>query len=131
MSFCIYSEKNNGYPYIEDMPEIPETSLKKPYYSYLYIIDNEKNNGYPAFREFNDMPITDMIKIYPYGFMICMKDINYGYPCIPEINNISAEKFSYLYFSKKNIGEMYYKNKCILYAYCNEKEVFGIKYVSN
>ena len=131
MSFCIYSERNNSYPYIEDMPEMPSLNLKKPYYSYLYIIDEEKNNGYPAFREFADIPSTDMKKIYPYGFMICMKDINYGYPCIPEINNISIEKFSSIYFGGKHINEIYYKNKCISYAYCNEKEVFAIKYISN
>ncbi|MDE6425823.1 MAG: hypothetical protein K2K89_06770 [Ruminococcus sp.] len=131
MNLYIDSERNGGYPYIEDLPEMPSLSLKKPYYDYLYIIDSEKNNGYPAFTEFNEIPSLTMKKIYPHGYMICMKDINNGYPCISELNNISVEKFSLLYFGGKHIGEIYCNGNFISYAYYNEKEVFSIKYVSS
>lgn len=130
MSFYIDSTKNNGYPYIQDIPEMPSSDMQKPYHRYFFILDKSRNNGYPAFRTFEDMPVTDMQKLYPHGFMLCMgESVNDGYPCIPEISNIHAEKFSLLYFGEKHIDDLYYRRKYISAAYCNGKRVFSVKYV--
>lgn len=130
MSFYIDASKNNGYPYIQDMPEMPSADMHKPYHRYFFILDKKRNNGYPSFRTFEDMPVTDMQKIYPHGFMICMGEgINDGYPCIPEISGVHYEKFSLLYFGEKHIDSLYYGRKYISSAYCNGKKVFSVRYV--
>lgn len=91
MSFYIDSTKNNGYPYIQDIPEMPSSDMQKPYHRYFFILDKNRNNGYPAFRTFEDMPVTNMLEPYPHGFMICMGEgVNDGYPCIPELNIVGA-----------------------------------------
>lgn len=129
MNFQIDSEINSGYPHIPDMPEIPDISLSKPYYKYIHILDNNRNNGYPTFEIFEDMPVTAMQKIYPHGLMMCMgADVNNGYPCIPEISSVRIKKFSTLYFGEKHITDMYYRQKPVSVAYCNEKEVFSVRY---
>lgn len=129
MSFYIDETRNNGYPYIRDIPEMPSVDMQKPYQRYFPVLDSNRNNGYPAFRNFEDMPSADMQKIYPRGFMICMGgNINDGYPCIPEINGIGIEKFSLLYFGEKHIDDLYYGRKHISTAYCNGKRVFSIRY---
>ncbi|MCM1508220.1 MAG: hypothetical protein NC177_13990 [Ruminococcus flavefaciens] len=132
MSFYIDTSKNNGYPYIEGLPEMPDSRLKKPYFRYFFIVDNKKNNGYPSFEQSDDMPAVSMRKIYPHGIMMCMGDsVNDGYPCIPEISNVGIKKYSSLYFGDSHISEIFYNDKYISTAYCNENEVFSIKYINN
>lgn len=129
MSFYIDMTKNSGYPCIDGMPEMPSTDMKKPYHRYFFVINENRNNGYPSFGEHFPMCDTAMKKSYPYGLMLCMgNDINDGYPCIPELNDVVPEKFSTLYFGESHVGEMYYGNIYISEAYCNEKEVFRIRY---
>ena len=96
-----------------------------------FCIDSEKNNGYPCIDGLPDMPSANMKKTYPYGYMLCTKNKNNGYPYIREINSVSLEKFSNLYFGEKNITEMYYNGNFISHAYCNDKEVFSIKYIKD
>lgn len=129
MSFYIDASKNSGYPYIEDMPEMPDLKLKKPYFKYCFILDDNKNNGYPSFEEFENMPDIAMKKIYPHGFMLCMGDsVNDGYPCIPEINNVGIKKSSMFYLGYIHINKIFYNNRYISLAYYNEHEIFSIKY---
>ncbi len=129
MSFYIDETRNNGYPYIKDIPEMPSADMKKPYHRYFFTLDKNKNNGYPSFEALGNMQGFVMQKPYPHGLMICMgDDVNDGYPCIPELNNIGLEKSSLIYFGEKHIEEMYYGHIYISEAYCNEKEVFRIRY---
>ncbi|MDE5558973.1 MAG: leucine-rich repeat domain-containing protein [Ruminococcus sp.] len=87
MSFYIDETKNNGYPYIQDIPEMPSVAMKNPYHRYFFILDKNKNNGYPTFEPFDEIPIATMTKPYPYGMMMCMgDDVNDGYPCILELD---------------------------------------------
>lgn len=131
MSFIIDSQINSGYPYIEGITELPDTIFVKPYFSYIFIVDDNKNNGYPAFESFEDIPTVIIQKLYLHGLMICMgNEVNNGYPCIPEINNVTVNTFSNLFFAGNHIIDMYYQQKHISLAYCNEKEVFSIKYIS-
>ncbi|MDE6781433.1 MAG: hypothetical protein K2J40_08250 [Ruminococcus sp.] len=130
MSFVIDSTVNNGYPHIPDMPELPSVQLKKPHYKDYYVVDEDRNNGYPTFGNLDSVPETAMQKIYPHGLMMCMgNDVNDGYPFIPEISGIIVREGYSLYFGSRLISEMYYGKKQIFSAYCNDNEVFGIKYV--
>ena len=53
MSFCIDASRNNGYPYIDGLPEMPSSRMKS-LYPYGYMVCNAgKNNGYPYIREIN------------------------------------------------------------------------------
>lgn len=132
MSFYIDGTKNGGYPYIQYIPEMPSADMKKPYHSYFFVSDENKNNGYPSFEGLDNMQETIMQKPYPHGFMVCAGDnVNDGYPCIQGLNSIGIEKFSLIYFGGINIPEMYYGNMYISEAYCNEKNVFSIKYTVN
>ena len=83
------SEKNEGYPSIEELVEIPSIILAKPYYTGISIQNNE-NNGYPHIKEMPENPDINMILPYPHGFMICESDINDGYPYIPQLYNLTG-----------------------------------------
>lgn len=131
MSFIIDSAVNNGYPHIPDMPEIPSVFPEKPYNLNMHFIYSDRNDGYPTFLFCEKPPSVLMQKAYPHGFMICMgDDVNNGYPCIPEINSLDIKKISELYFGEKHIDDIFYDNRQISAAYCNENEVFSIKYIT-
>ncbi|MDE5860842.1 MAG: hypothetical protein K2H28_01460 [Ruminococcus sp.] len=70
MSFCIDSEKNNGYPCIEGLPEMPSADMKKKYpYGYMVCTDG-KNNGYPYIRELNSISVEKFSVLYFGGKLI-------------------------------------------------------------
>lgn len=130
MSFIIDPAVNNGYPHIPDMPEIPSVFPEKPYSPYMHVIYSDRNGGYPTFASGEKLPSASMQKVYPHGVMVCMgNDVNDGYPCIPEISGLEINKISALYFGGKHISDIYYDNRHISAAYCNENEVFIIRYI--
>lgn len=87
--YFVISDKNEGYPSIEELAEIPDTIPIAPYYAGIYIKD-DKNNGYPHIKGLPDNSDTTMILPYPNGFMVCMAELNNGYPCIPQLYNIAG-----------------------------------------
>lgn len=95
----------------------------------FYILDS-RNNGYPCIYELQDIPDTDMKIPYPHGVFMCMGEYNDGYPFIPEINNVGLKTYSSLYFGENNVSELYFNGEYITKAYCNEQEVFSVKYTA-
>ncbi|MDE6035513.1 MAG: hypothetical protein K2G36_06345 [Ruminococcus sp.] len=64
MSFCIDSAKNNGYPFIEGLPEMPSSRMKLPYpYGYM-VCTADENDGYPYLREINRVSLEKFSDIY-------------------------------------------------------------------
>lgn len=88
--YFVISEKNNGYPNIEELSEIPSVVPTNPYYTGIFMQNDEKNNGYPYTKEMPENPDINMISPYPHGFMICESDINDGYPYIPQLYNLTG-----------------------------------------
>lgn len=83
--YFVISDKNEGYPSIEELAEIPSTIPIAPYYAGIYIKD-DKNNGYPHIKGLSGNSDTTMILPYPHGFMVCMGEkMNEGYPCILQL----------------------------------------------
>lgn len=87
--YFVTSEKNEGYPSVEELAEIPSIIPTKPYYTGISIQNNE-NNGYPHIKEMSEIPDTIMVSPYSNGFMLCINGVNDGYPCIPQLYNFSG-----------------------------------------
>lgn len=70
MSFCIDSGKNNGYPYIDGLPEMPSTYMRKKYpYGYMICADGQ-NNGYPYIPELNTITVERFSVLYFGGKLV-------------------------------------------------------------
>lgn len=129
MSFYMTDGRNGGYPCISELQDIPDTAMKKPYNSSYFMVGNDVNDGYPSLICMKDIPNTDMKIPYPHGVFMCMEEYNDGYPFIPEINNVGLQTYSSLYFGENNVSELYFNGEYITKAYCNEQEVFSVKYI--
>lgn len=64
---------NDGYPYLDDVPESPEIAMQKPYPLTLWRIDGTENDGYPFFLMLPEPapPVILPVKQRPY---ICIYD---------------------------------------------------------
>lgn len=130
MSLYILSGRNNGYPCVPELQDIPDTDMKKPYNSNCFISGDNINDGYPSLMCFKNIPQTDMKVPYPHGAFMCLgDDFNDGYPFIPEITNVRLRTYSSLYFGEKPVSELYFNGEYITKAYCNEQKVFNVKYI--
>ena len=87
--YFVTSGKNEGYPSVEELAEIPSIIFTKPYYTGISI-QNDENNGYPHIKEMPEIPDTIMVSPYSNGFMLCINGVNDGYPCIPQLYNFSG-----------------------------------------
>ena len=87
--YFVTNEKNEGYPSVEELSEIPSIIPIKPYYTGI-LIQNDENNGYPHIKEMPEIPDTIMVSPYSNGFMLCISEVNGGYPCIPQLYNFSG-----------------------------------------
>ncbi|MDE5770504.1 MAG: hypothetical protein K2I06_02580 [Ruminococcus sp.] len=130
MSFYVLDGRNNGYPCISELQDMNGTDMKKPYNSSYFMAGNEVNGGYPSLICMKNVPKTDMKIPYPHGAFICLgDDFNDGYPFIAEINNVGLQTYSSIYFGENHISKLYLNGEYITKAYCNEQEVFSVKYI--
>lgn len=88
--YFVISKKNNGYPNIEELAEIPDKTMTSPYPHGFMICESKVNSGYPHIKETPIIPEKTMVLPYPHGFMICANDINDGYPHIPQLYDFAG-----------------------------------------
>lgn len=131
MGQVIIPGRNNGYPCIEELPELDDIGFDSPPYAdFILKTITGINNKYPsvinlpqlAEIRINSKPDQDFI-------MRCLgKAVNNGYPVIAALNNVNTNVYTKLKFAKTNVVGMYYNSNYISCAYCNGKKVFGIYY---
>ncbi|MDE6673016.1 MAG: leucine-rich repeat domain-containing protein [Ruminococcus sp.] len=116
MIFLIDKTKNNGYPYIQDMPEFSSVTLKKPYpHGIMVCMGEDVNDGYPGIPE---------LDIYIAGAF--MNAVNLEYVRIPEtVRQIGKYAFRNTALQKVKISSEcdYYKTSfpenCVIEFYGN------------
>lgn len=89
-----------------------------------------KNNGYPVIKEVRDDIDARLKAPLPSCMMICFgENINGGLPWIKRLQAVRKKTDSSLYFNDKKAERLYFDNKTIETAFCNDKKVFDIYYI--
>lgn len=131
MGMLISEGVNGGYPYIEGLPELDGIAMFcEPYPQYFFRFDSSRNNGYPVMHGLHEMDdITGFKPLYPEYMMQCYgEDVCGGYPCILNLTGAVWEIYSRLKFADKDITGLYYNGEFISHAFCNDEEVFAVRY---
>ena len=86
MSLYIIDGRNDGYPCVPEILELPEISLVPPIPSGTLLVSPYKNHGYPSVNKLGSLPDEVVLaEPYPDTVMIVLEDYNDGYPCIPAL----------------------------------------------
>ena len=133
MSLYIIDGRNDGYPCVPEISELPETGLVPPIPSGTLFVSPYKNNGYPSVNKLGSLP-EKINLIYPYtriSMRILGNGFNSGYPCIPALEKAVIKMDSKLKFGTLPVIGMYLGNEMIKNAFCGETPVYKVYWDRN
>ena len=128
MSLYIISGRNEGYPCVPEVQELPEAKLFPPVYGRVMKISPHINEGYPYVGEIKPLPESVSL-VYPYPdtvMSVLGEEFNSGYPCIPALENAERKVMSKIVFGERAVRGMYYGGRYIRRAYCKGEEVYKV-----